>query len=101
MRLQHTLLTAFLLLVLSSLHTSSEAQCPTLLWSDEFNGTTVNTSNWNIDVGGGGFGNNEKQYYTSRSNNVQVGGGQLTITALSESYGGESYTSGKLTSYGK
>src|SRR6185312_14795129 len=34
-----------------------------LVWSDEFSGTTVDTSKWNFETGGGGWGNNEQEYY--------------------------------------
>ena len=32
-----------------------------LVWSDEFDGTSVNTTNWNFEIGAGGWGNNEQQ----------------------------------------
>jgi hypothetical protein len=37
-------------------------------WSDEFDGSAINTNNWTFDIGNGsgGWGNNEKEYYTSR-----------------------------------
>ncbi|MFT3824761.1 MAG: family 16 glycosylhydrolase [Chitinophagaceae bacterium] len=70
-----------------------------LWWGDEFSGTTLNTSNWNVDQGGGGFGNNELQYYLS--NNVVVGNNCLQLIAKRENYGGNAYTSGKITSFNK
>ncbi|MFC0518538.1 family 16 glycosylhydrolase [Mucilaginibacter angelicae] len=70
----------------------------TLLWSDEFNGTSVNTNNWNIDNGNPGV-NNEKEYYQSA--NATVSGGFLTITARKQTVGGQPYTSAKLTTAGK
>jgi beta-glucanase (GH16 family) len=70
----------------------------TLVWSDEFNGTSVNTNNWNIDNGNPGV-NNEKEYYQSA--NATVGGGFLTITARKQTVGGQPYTSAKLTTAGK
>ena len=58
----------------------------TLAWSDEFsgaNGAAPNPANWGYDLGGGGFGNNEWQYYTdSRDNSALDGSGNLVITAL-------------------
>jgi len=57
-----------------------------LVWSDEFEGTTLNTDNWNIVEGGSGFGNQEKQFYTSRPQNLKVENGNLVITALLENY---------------
>ena len=76
-----------------------------LVWNDEFDGTTLNTSNWVYDIGTGpnsdGWGNNELQYYTNRTQNVAVTGGNLEITALQESYGGRNYTSGRIKTLGK
>jgi beta-glucanase (GH16 family) len=75
---------------------SAKAQ---LIWSDEFNGTSVNTSNWNFEQGAGGWGNQELQYY--RSQNATVSGGVLNITARRESYGGAAYTSARINTAGK
>lgn len=73
-----------------------------LVWSDEFNGTSLNTSNWVAETGtgSGGWGNNELQYYTNRSQNLQVTGGNLVITARKESYGGMQYTSARIKTQG-
>lgn len=74
----------------------------TLAWSDEFNGTSLNSSNWVYDTGTGssGWGNNELEYYTNRTSNVSVSGGSLVITARKESYNGSSYTSGRIKTQG-
>jgi len=69
-----------------------------LIWSDEFNGSSVNTANWNIDNGNPNV-NNELEYY--QADNAAVTGGNLVITARQQSVGGQPYTSAKLTSYGK
>jgi beta-glucanase (GH16 family) len=57
-----------------------------IAWSDEFSGTAgaaPNPANWRYDLGGGGWGNNEWQYYTdSRDNSALDGSGNLVITAL-------------------
>jgi beta-glucanase (GH16 family) len=82
-----------LFLVLGPLHLS--AQNYRLVWSDEFDSTQLNTSFWQIEVTGSPA-NNELQYYTNRIDNIAVKNGQLVITALKESYGGRSYTSGRL-----
>ncbi len=71
----------------------------TLVWSDEFDGSSLNTSNWTCEIGGGGWGNNELQYY--RAENATVSGGVLTITAKRESYGGYAYTSARLKTQNK
>lgn len=69
------------------------------VWADEFYGDTIDTSKWNITNSGGGFGNNELQYYSP--NNVEIIDGKLVITARKETYSGHSYTSAKLTSLNK
>ncbi|NBI30104.1 carbohydrate-binding protein [Chengkuizengella marina] len=73
-----------------------------LVWSDEFNGNTLDSSKWTYDIGNGvgGWGNNEEQYYTSRSDNVKVENGNLIITALNEQFNGFNYTSGKIKTDG-
>ena len=58
-----------------------------LIWSDEFNeGVSPNFKNWGYDMGNGdyGWGNNEKQYYTNRPENVIIEEGLLKITAKRE-----------------
>jgi hypothetical protein len=69
---------------------------PNLVWSDEFNGSTINTSNWTYDLGNSGFGNNELQNYTNRPVNARQEGGQLIIEARRESLGGSQFTSARL-----
>jgi beta-glucanase (GH16 family) len=71
-----------------------------LVWSDEFNGTSLDTTNWSYDTGAGGWGNNELEDYTNRTQNVAVQNGNLVITAQPESYGGANYTSGRIKSEG-
>ena len=73
----------------------------TLAWADEFNGTALDTSKWNIEVNGSGGGNNELQYYTARAENVRVTGGELVLEARKEAYGGMQYTSGRITTQNK
>jgi beta-glucanase (GH16 family) len=70
-------------------------------WSDDFNGSAVDTNKWVFETGGGGWGNNELEYYKSGSANTSVSGGILTITAKKESYGGCSYTSARMKTQGK
>mgnify|MGYP003288416598 CR=1 FL=1 len=72
-----------------------------LVWSDEFNGSTINTANWGFDLGGGGWGNNELQNYTSRSENARISNGMLIIEARRETFGGNAYTSARMKTQGK
>jgi len=69
-----------------------------LIWSDEFDGTSVNTANWSLDNGNPNV-NHELEYYQGA--NATVTGGNLVITAKQQSMGGQPYTSAKLNSYGK
>ena len=76
-----------------------------LVWNDEFNGSTLNSSNWTHEIGDGcnnnlcGWGNNELEYY--RSENSTVTDGLLTITAKQENFGGRDYTSSRIKTQGK
>jgi hypothetical protein len=71
-----------------------------IVWSDEFNGTNLNRSVWTNDLGGGGWGNSELEYYTSRTDNAFVANGLLHIVARKEAYNSASYTSARLKSQG-
>jgi beta-glucanase (GH16 family) len=78
----------------------------TLIWSDEFSqpdGSSPDTNKWAFDIGtgSGGWGNNELEYYTSRTNNARIENGQLIIEALKENFSGSSYTSARLKTQGK
>lgn len=71
-----------------------------IVWNDEFDGTAIKANIWTYDVGGGGWGNNELEYYTSRTNNAFVADGLLHIVARKESFNGASYTSARMKSQG-
>ncbi|MGC4100721.1 family 16 glycosylhydrolase [Ferruginibacter sp.] len=73
------------------------AGTPGLVWSDEFNvDGAPDPTKWGYDLGAGGWGNNEAQYYTSRPENAVVINGVLKITLKKESYSGSNYTSARL-----
>ncbi len=80
----------------------------TLVWSDEFDGgdgSAPDSRKWTYDLGGSGWGNNELESYTSRSQNVSIEDGKLAITALKETYTGpdgalKNYTSARLKTLG-
>jgi len=78
-----------------------------LVFADEFNGsagTAPDSSKWRYDIGGGGWGNNEREYYTNRTDNASLdGAGNLVITARRNNpgnyscwYGTCQYTSARL-----
>lgn len=74
----------------------------TLTWHDEFDGDTINASNWTYDLGGTGWGNGEAQVYTDRPENARVENGLLIIEARKEvnENGGSSFTSARLKTQG-
>ena len=67
-----------------------------LVWSDEFEGESINPENWGYDLGAGGWGNGEAEYYTSRSENSRIEDGMLVIEARQEKYEDSYYTSARL-----
>jgi beta-glucanase (GH16 family) len=75
-----------------------------IVWSDEFNGAAIDTNTWTFDNGNGGsnpgWGNNELEYYTSRTNNAYVAGGLLHIVARQESTNNFSFTSARMKTQG-
>jgi beta-glucanase (GH16 family) len=81
----------------------------TLTWSDEFsgaNGSSPDSGKWVLETGGGGWGNNELEYYTQRPDNAHLQDGSLAITAVRQTYTGSDgvtreYTSARLKSAGK
>jgi beta-glucanase (GH16 family) len=82
---------------------SAWAQSYELVWEDEFDGSQLDLTRWEPQIGTGcpalcGWGNNELEYY--RAENAVVSGGFLTITARAESFGGADYTSARLRTKG-
>lgn len=78
-----------------------------LVWSDEFDGNSLDTEKWSYLTGNGcqisanlcGWGNGEEQYYTNRTENVRTENGRLIITAQHDpNYlgSGSNYTSGRI-----
>ncbi len=72
-----------------------------LIWSDEFEGSEVDTTKWTYDIGNWGWGNSELQYYTvGRKENARVENGHLIIEALKDDLD-YPWTSARLTTRGK
>lgn len=72
-----------------------------IVWSDEFDGASINTSTWTFENGNNnGWGNSELEYYTSRPQNAYVSNGLLHIVAQRESFGGFNYTSARMKTQG-
>ncbi|MFJ5543979.1 ricin-type beta-trefoil lectin domain protein [Micromonospora chalcea] len=92
-------------------HSPAIAAPGAVTWSDDFNGpagAAPDASKWRYDIGGGGWGNNELQYYTNSTRNAALdGNGNLVITARRENpsgyscwYGSCQYTSARLLTNG-
>ena len=90
----------YLLLLILFYCVQAKAQYTNLVWSDEFDGTSINKTNWVFETGGSGWGNNELEYYTNRPVNANIENGNLQIIAKKETYGGKSYTSARMKTQG-
>lgn len=75
-----------------------------LVWSDDFDGiagTAPDGAKWTYDIGAGGWGNQELQYYSNSTENVSHDGfGNLLITATNKGTGGAPFTSGRIKTQG-
>ena len=86
----------FGLSLLSCVATFSIAQASdspewTTVWKDEFSGSAINRDNWSPEVSCWGGGNNERQCYTDRSQNIQVKDGFLHLIATPERWTGPTF----------
>ncbi|QIX62367.1 family 16 glycosylhydrolase [Hymenobacter sp. BT18] len=83
------------------------ANAQTLVWEENFDGNAINPESWTFDFGDGcerglcGWGNQELQYYTSRSENARVENGSLVIEALKEKFQTRDFTSARLKTLGR
>lgn len=70
----------------------------TLTWSDEFDSTTINKSNWNLQVVEAGRFNEEWQRYTNSAENAYIENNCLVIKAIHESdlHASNQYTSARI-----
>lgn len=89
-----------------TIYALSSTTCPNIVWNDEFNGNTLDTSRWRVRHGDGcqygfwmcGWGNHEQQYYTQDS--IIVSNGLLKINVKQDFWpdGNERFTSGRIES---
>jgi beta-glucanase (GH16 family) len=103
------------LLVTAATQAGASVTNPTigrLLWSEEFNGATLNTALWTPFDGNGcqinlcGYGNAELESYSPNNLSIadvpfEPGTRALAIRALRQTVGSNEFTSGKIDSYGK
>jgi hypothetical protein len=73
-----------------------------LKWEDQFNGTSLNRDDWNVETHEAGWVNSELQEYVDSTDNIQVKDGNLVIRPK-KTVDGESttYTSGRINTQGK
>lgn len=92
-------------LILGAGRCEAPEQAPgTVTFEDDFEGaagTSPDASRWVFDVGGGGFGNEQLEHNTDRPENAALDGeGHLVITARRENFGGNNFTSARMTTAG-
>jgi Beta-glucanase/Beta-glucan synthetase len=90
-----------ILLLLTGGFAFGQAKKGKLLWEETFDGDKLNDKTWNYELGDGcpnvcGWGNNERQIYTTE--NHKIADGKLVITVKKE---GDKYTSTRITTAGK
>ncbi len=71
-----------------------------LVWHDEFDGSAIDATKWTLEIGGHGWGNAEKVFYTNRPENARIEDGQLVIEAHNEKFINRTYTSTRLKTQG-
>ena len=76
-----------------------------LVWSDEFDGGTLNTAYWNVEDNARGGGNAELQYYAPKNITIEKhpvsGENCLVLNAIREDYGNRPCTSARLNTQDK
>jgi beta-glucanase (GH16 family) len=113
------MLTAFFLAAAQSLSANNyaidermPAHSAKLIWSDEFNGASLDMSKWSFDTSRNKLGwyNKELQYYAAnRSENLRLENGKLIIELRKDpaaikkfpDWGGQQYSSAKIVTKGK
>jgi len=91
-----------ILILCTILSQTSQAQCWNLVFEEEFDGTSLDLTTWEYQVGGG-WGNNEFQYYTNGAN-VEASGGTLKIITkedVTNQYPSNGYTLSRVRTINK
>ncbi len=72
-----------------------------LKWQEDFNGTSLDRSNWNVELHEKGWVNNELQEYVDSEENIIVKDGKLILKPVTKKGGAAPYTSGRVNTQGK
>lgn len=101
-----SLLPVLCVLVIAAISGCKQNNTRKLVWQDEFEiAGKPDLSKWTYDTAHGcpncGWGNNEKQYYTDRLENVVIEDGVLKIHGKREKFDDAEFTSGRIHSKGK
>ncbi|PAY18045.1 hypothetical protein CKO51_18805 [Rhodopirellula sp. SM50] len=78
-----------------------ESTANKVVWSQEFDGESLDRNVWSYDVGGHGFGNGQLEFNTDRPENAYLRDGNLVIEARREAYGGNAFTSARIHTRGR
>jgi beta-glucanase (GH16 family) len=100
----HNLISIFYFFVLIFYSYGFSAGGWKLVWADSFDTYTglLDSTKWSYQVGAGGWGNNESQYYTSkRQENCRVENGNLIIEARRDFWQNNEYTSARVRTINK
>lgn len=75
----------------------------TLKWEEQFNGNSLNTNDWNVELHEPGWVNSELQAYVNSDKNIYVKDGNLVLKPVKtvDSNGDVSYTSGRVNTQNK
>lgn len=85
----------FILLIQCKDPVSNNEPAYKLVWSDEFDGESIDKNSWNFWIGPAY--NYELQYYTDSEKNAFIKDGQLHLQAHRERYNGYDYTSARIS----
>ena len=72
-----------------------------VIWSDEFNSTSIDTSKWSLITEGIGNTDGELQQYTDNGSNAYLENGNLVLEAKREFLNGKQFTSAQLATQDK
>ena len=70
-----------------------------LKWEENFDGTSLNRNDWNVELHEAGWVNQELQQYVDSTDNISVSDGKLHLKP--KKTGAKTYTSGRVNTQGK